>query len=132
MVRKLLFGLAILLFLASPALAQYVPYSDQAVINQNGLKAASFAQIIVCTTSTCTASTGTKATIYSNSTGSGGPKANPFAADQNGNFTFWVAAGTYYIATQPSHTPPVTPFPVAIGGAGGTGSVTSVAATGDG
>lgn len=87
-----------LLCISSYCCAQYVPYTSQSIINSNGLKPGSFAQITVCAAGASGNPCTPTVSVYANSTGAGGPLTQPFAADQNGNFTFWAPQGTYTIS----------------------------------
>src|SRR5215469_7771316 len=93
MTKKLLF---ITLVLPGTLLAQYGRY-DGVVRGPSG--PIGYQRIAVCTqpANTSTTPCSPLATIYSNTSGTGGPVANPFQADQLGNFHFYAAVGSYTV-----------------------------------
>lgn len=76
-----------------------------------------------------TGSGGTKATIYSNATGT--PLSNPFTANTNAQWLFYVATGTYDVTLSGGGLPStVTISAVSVGGGGGGAPNTSTFVTG--
>ncbi|HEV2287382.1 MAG TPA: hypothetical protein VGR81_00350 [Candidatus Acidoferrales bacterium] len=97
--KQLLRILALLIFAASPALAQGVHYNDVARTADN--RPLSNGAVAVCVANpTSPGNVGEPcaplAAIYADPALSA-PAANPILADTNGNFSFWAAPGTYFI-----------------------------------
>lgn len=90
---------------------QYLPFTGQVSVNSDGLKAASFAQITVYTQ----AGSPSLASIFSGA--GGGVLANPFAADINGNFSFFASPGVYVVQVQPGGAPTSYSYYIFVGNA---------------
>ena len=93
MIKRLLF---ITLVLPWTSLAQYGRY-DGVVQSPSGT--IGYQRIAVCTqpANTSTTPCSPLATIYRNTSGTGGTAVNPLQADQLGNFHFYAAVGTYTV-----------------------------------
>lgn len=110
-----------------------MPYSGQALINSQGAKIGAFATITVCPITSGGAPCSPKASIYSSPTGTSGQAANPFSADQNGNFSFYAAPNPYLVSVSFGQTNYSYPITVGLGSEGLTVfSVKSYGAMGDG
>src|SRR5215831_1401025 len=72
------------------------PYSNQAIVNNQGAKVGRFALIHVGTAASMGNPPFPLAPIYADSTGA--QQSNPFIADEEGNYTFWAAAGVYRVS----------------------------------
>jgi hypothetical protein len=83
-----------LLLWAPSAYAQYVRY-DGVVQSSKGVIPGALVAICSQPATTSTTPCSPLATIYSNTTGAGGPAANPTTSDLNGNYHFYIAPGVY-------------------------------------
>lgn len=94
--------LAVVMACSVTAFAQYIPLTQQVIINSQGLKAGAFSQVSVCAGASFVNSTtlcSPTISVYSNPSGAGGPVSQPFSADQNGNFTIFVAPNLLTVST---------------------------------
>lgn len=86
---------------------------------------ASGARITVCSYMASGIPCSPQASIYSNPNLTGSPLPQPYAADQFGNYSVWVAPGTSYLV-QVQYNPSATPFTYFYtAAAGGGGTVTA-------
>lgn len=95
--RKIILASALVLFCAIETSAQAARVDDIVISNFGGtLHSAGGVTITVCTSSATGLPCSPKATIYTDST-AGTTATNPFTADSNGNYGFWVAPGVYTV-----------------------------------
>src|SRR5215469_9223478 len=118
-----LFILCLFLFLPSLLLAQNDPYFHDIALYNNGSAAVPIAgaQVTVCNTIPVNTpitnpSCSPQAQLYSNSTGTI-PLSQPLTADNNGNFGFYAAAGSYVVVVSGAAVGPYA-YPITLSNPG--------------
>lgn len=107
-VRKIILASALVLFCSIEGRGQAARVDDIIISNVGGtLHSGGSLTVTVCTNLASGTPCSPKATIYTDVT-AGTTAANPFTADANGNYGFWIFPGTYIVTITGSIPTPYT------------------------